>query len=192
MASELLVRSVRRHGDHTIHYLLDHGSEGRKLTLFHEAPLSAALVTDGKDVPLALLFAIPQTPKQPERRLLFRFGAKEEDDLTTTALQPTFIQSLRLPVAQRQPHFKDSADFALNRIGPEVKVVDTTPQPAHAIAKDSLKDAFCKPSLDVQINSALNGCFRSICDYIECKEKNPLDRCFDEVKQVSAICAAIG
>lgn len=191
MTSELLVRSVRRYGDNKIHYLLDRGSEGRKVTLFHEASLSAALATDGKDVPLALLLALPQTPKQPERRLLFRFGAKE-DDFTTTALQPTFIQSLRLPAAQRHPHFKDSADFALNRTGPEVEVVDTTPLPAHAIARKPLKDAFCEPSLSVQLNSALNGCFRSICDYIECKEKNPMAPGIDEEEQIEAICLARG
>lgn len=191
MASELLVRSVRRYGNNKVHYLLDSEKENRKVTLFHESSLSAALATDGKDVPLALLLALPQTSKQPERRLLFRFGTKE-DDFTTTALQPAFIQSLRLPAAQRQPHFKDSADFALNRTGPEVEVVDTTPLPAHAIARKSLKDAFCEPGLNIVLDSYSNTCFRTICGYLECKEKSPTARCLDELQTVNAYCFAQG
>jgi hypothetical protein len=193
MTSEIRVRSVRRHGDHQIRYLLDRGGETRKLTLFLEFSLSAAIVTNGKDVPLALLLALPPTPEVRERRLLLRFGVKEEDDFTNRVLQPTFIRSLPLPAAQTEPHFKDSADFALNRKGPnKVDDFNTIPLPAHAIAKGKLKDVFCEPSLSVKMNSALNACFRSICGYIECKEKSPVARCFDEAKEVGAFCLGQG
>jgi hypothetical protein len=191
MTSELLVRSVRRHGDHQIRYLLDRGRKTRKLTLFLEFSLSAAVVTDGKDVPLAVLLALPRTPELPERRLLLRFGVKE-DDFTNRVLQPTLIRSLPLPAAQTEPHFKNSADFALNRKGPKVEDVDTIPLPAHAIAQRKLKDVFCEPSLEVKLNSALNACFRSICDFLGCKEKDLTDRCFDEQKEVEAFCFAQG
>jgi hypothetical protein len=196
MTSEIRVRGIRRHGDHQIRYLLDRGEETRKLTLFLEFTLSTAIVTNGKDVPLALLLARPPTPEVRERRLLLRFGVKEEDDLddfTKRVLQPAFIRSLPLPAAQTEPHFKDSDDFALNRKGPhKVDDVNTIPLPAHAIAKGKIKDVFCKPSLSVQMNSALNACFKSICGYIECKEKDPLARCFDEAQEVGAFCAALG
>jgi len=196
MTSELLVRSVRRHGDHQIHYLLDRRRETCKLTLFHESPLSAALVTDEKDVPLAVLLvlprlALPRKPELPERRLLSRFGVKEEDDFTTRVLQPTLIRSLPLPAAQKEPPFKNSADFALNRTGPEVVAVDTTPLPAHAIAKDqSLEDQICNPSLHVKMNSALNACFRALCDFIKASKKG--ESTIAERQKVAAYCFGQG
>ncbi|SRR6266536_621754 len=190
MAPEILVRRVRRSGDDSISYLLGRGSDVRKVTLYFQQSLSAAVVTDGKDIPLVVLLSLPRIRQEAERRLIFRFGAKE-DDFTAMVLQPTFISSLRLPAAQRRPHFKNSADFALNRTGPTVEVINTIPLPAHAIARRTIKDVFCKPSVRVQLNSALNACFRSICGFIGCAEKGESD-CFDERSQVAAFCRASG
>lgn len=190
MASKILVHRVRRSGDDSIAYLLGRGSDVRKVTFYFEPSLSAAVVTDRKDVPLVMLLALPRMRRGPERRLLFRFGAKE-DGFTTKVLQPTFIRSLRLPAAQRRPHFKNSADFVLNRTGPAIEVINTIPLPAHGIARGKIKDIFCKPSLRVQLNSALNACFRSVCGFIKCAEKGDSD-CFEERSRVAAFCRASG
>ena len=190
MASKILVHRVRRSGDDSIAYLLGHGSDVRKVTFYFEPSLGAAVVTDGKDVPVVILLALPRMRREPERRLLFRFGVKK-DDFTNMVLQPTFIRSLRLPAAQRRPHFKDSADFVLNRTGPTIEVINTIPLPAHGIARGKIKDVFCRPSIRVQVNSALNGCFRSICGFIECAEKGDSD-CFEERSKVAAFCRASG
>jgi hypothetical protein len=121
----------------------------------------------------------------PEARTLIRFG--DRVPASEAILRPATIAALRLPQAQREPHWKDSAEFILNRPG-QIHVIQTPP--VLVAASQSLEEMFCDPSLSVKLNSALNACFKNVCEYLKCT-KTSVD-CTKEVQQVRAFCFAEG
>ena len=193
MAAPILVPHVRRPHDDVVAYILRRASETRKLMLYRTAPISAAAAMNQRDVPLALLFSVDPLEGQTELRVLVHFAKKPAsrlDSLTASILEPTFIRNLRLPTAQRTPHWKNGREFALTRKASNTLDVDAKPVGPGVISKDTLQDWFCEPSLEIKLNSATNACFRTLCDYIKCaKQKRP---CLAEEQKVRAFCLAVG
>jgi hypothetical protein len=187
MASAVAVSSVRRasSGD-TVRYSLVYDGTPRKLTLYQLPGFSAAGVFNERGQPLAILFAIHAIRKQPERRVLIRFG--DRDAATTAILKPKILASLKLPSSQTQPHWKNSPDFALNQSVPRTRLVKAPP--GKVVARQSLEEMICNPSTRVKMNSALNACFRALCRYIRCKKTNR--SCFVEAQTASAFCFSSG
>jgi len=187
MAVPVEVIYVRRtSGGDVLSYGLIHNNSVRRLALFQTPGISVAVVLDDRRFLRAILLGFHATGDLPEARTLIRFG--DRDPASEAILTPATIAALRLPQAQRESHWKDSAEFILNRPG-HIHVVQT---PAVLVAaRQSVKEMFCDPSLTVQLNSALNACFRNVCEYLECTEKVTVD-CTEQVGKVRAFCFAEG
>jgi hypothetical protein len=187
MAVSVEVTYVRRTSGDVLSYGLTRNNSARRLALFRAPGISAAAVQDDRKFLQAILLGLHATGNRPEARTLLRFG--DRDPASEAILRPATIAALRLPKAQRGPHWKNSTEFILNRPGQgQVHVIHTAG--ALVVARQTLEEIFCKPSLSVQMNSALNACFRNICDYIKCTKTN-ID-CTQEVQQVRAFCFAQG
>jgi len=187
MAVPVEVINVRRaHDDDALLYGLEHDGVTRRLALLRGSGISVAAVLDDDRYPRAILLGLHGTKKLQEARSLLRFG--DRDQASTAILRPSTIAKLRLPRSQDGPHWKNSAEFILNRPAGRVHVVASPP--VFVVAKQSLEEMFCNPSLSVKLNSALNACFRNVCDFIKCT-KTSVD-CVDEAQQVRAFCFAEG
>lgn len=180
------VDSVRRaNEDASLIYRLNVGATTRTLAL-HKAPkLDVAIVSNDANYLLAILMSL-EAADGTKHRTLIRFG--DRDDATSAILKPQAIADLRTPQAQTA-RWKNVRSFRLITPATQTHLITHAPV-GNYVMKDTLEDAFCRPSVTTQLNSAMNACFRQLCAYVKCAKKSV--QCREEEAAVNAFCFARG